>query len=343
MDIKKSVLLKNMTTMKVGGNARFFTSVSNIDEVAEAVRWAKKENLPIFVLGGGSNIIVSDKGFEGLVIKNDIRGISFTDNQNNVQVTAGAGENWDRLVERSAERELYGLENLSLIPGTVGAAPVQNIGAYGSELKDNVVSVEAFDISEQKNKVFQKEECNFSYRNSLFKQTNNFIITKVTLELQKNGNLNLDYKDIQLEIEKEKIDFSQLTPEDVRELVVKIRRKKLPDWRELPTVGSFFKNPEIPKRQFENIRRNYDDLPGFETKTGKVKIPLAWIIEKICQMKGSSVGGVKVYERHALVIINPYDGTANDIRDLTREIKKCVFDKTGIEIEAEAKFIGNFD
>lgn len=342
MQIEENVLLKNMTTMKVGGYARFFVSVRTEDELVQALDFARRKEIPFFVLGEGSNIVVSDEGFPGIVIKNWLLGKSFaTKKGDEVKVTAAAGENWDDLVRESAERGLSGIENLSFIPGTVGAAPVQNIGAYGAELKDVLESVRVYDLEAGTFRELSRDECRFSYRHSVFKENKLLVISAVTVRLAKGGVPNLSYKDVQSAVRERNADEARLTPLDVREIVISLRKRKLPDWRITPTVGSFFKNPEIHARDYEKLKEAYSECPGFPMSDGRIKIPLGWLIEKL-GYKGERVGGASVYEKHALVIVNDQNGTASDVRALSARIAHAVEKATGIVIEPEVQFVGVF-
>lgn len=340
--MQERVSLRELTTMKVGGDARFFISVRTEGEVKEAVRIAKENELPIFVLGGGSNVIISDEGFSGLVIKIEIPGVNFSSENNYELVRVGAGENWDELVQLTVERNLHGLENLSLIPGTVGAAPVQNIGAYGVEIKDTLVSVKVFDIENEEFKEFKNEDCQFSYRDSIFKQQKNFIITEVVFRLSKEQNFNLSYRDLRKEIE-EDFDSSSVSLKDIRKAVIKIRQRKLPDPKLIPTAGSFFKNPIISLKKFEELKKDHPDMPGYTVGDKHIKVPLAWVIENVVKMKGFKYGGAGVYEEHALVLVNQKErASARDVYELSTEIKRAIFRHTDIAIEPEVQFIGKF-
>ncbi len=348
MKIEKDKSLKEFTTFKIGGNAQFFCAVQNEDELTEAVDFAQTNKagrkVPIFVLGGGSNILISDKGFQGLVIKMEIKGVEFTDQENgDVLVIAKAGEDWDAFVEKTVEKGFYGLENLSLIPGTVGAAPVQNIGAYGSEIKDTVHSVKIFDTAEGVFKNFSKDDCQFEYRDSLFKKKSNqipdfgtrYIVTSVTFKLNKKGKVNIDYKDVREYFAMKNIETPTLA--EVRRAVVEIRSNKLPDVRKVGTVGSFFKNPIVTNEQAIELKNKYPDLPIYPIDETYTKISLAWILDKVCGYKGTSKGHVGTYKNQALVLVNNGDATAKEILDFAEEIKKSVKEKSGIDIEEEVQ------
>jgi UDP-N-acetylmuramate dehydrogenase len=339
MRILENVLLKDLTTFKVGGNARFFVAVQNESDLVDAVRFAHNHNVPFFVLGGGSNIVISDQGFGGLVIKMEIGGFAIDEEGSATFVTVGAGESWDATVEKSVIAGLSGIENLSHIPGTVGAAPVQNIGAYGVEIKDVLTSVRVYDTEREEFALLTRDQCEFSYRDSIFKKDKKLIVVSITLQLSRDIHSNLNYKDIQEYIENGGIDPAALTPLDIRVIVTEIRTRKLPNWLEVPTAGSFFKNPDISEESFAVLKKTYPELPGYVTNKDVVKIPLAWIIEHVCGLKGSEYGGAAIYEKHALVIINKNNATSSDIRELARRVTLCVFEKTDIVIENEVQFV----
>jgi UDP-N-acetylmuramate dehydrogenase len=342
MIITEFIPLKYLTTFKIGGLARFFAVVTTMDELHEAVTYATTRSLPLFVLGGGSNILISDEGFEGLVIKLEIKGIEKNDvDESMVEVVAGAGENWDELVAFTVAEELYGLENLSLIPGNVGAAPVQNIGAYGVEVKDMVSWVETYDTSTGEVKKLTNAQCRFSYRDSTFKRARGkkHIITRVGFLLKKNGELNTKYKDIANYIKANEV--KDITLQKVRDIVVDIRTKKLPDVTEVGTAGSFFKNPIISKEKYDELMKLYPEMPSYPSASaGEVKIPAAWILDNLCGFKGFREGDVGVYKNQALVLVNFGNASAKEIQNLADRMISCVKEKTGIELEKEVNIIG---
>ncbi len=332
-----------MTTFKIGGRAQFFCAVQSENDLEEAVKFAKENNLQFFVLGGGSNILISDKGFEGLVIKMEMKGIEFQENGAEEKVIVKAGEDWDNFVEEVVKRGLYGLENLSLIPGTVGAAPVQNIGAYGSEVKDSIESVRVFDTEKMEFRDFRNFECKFEYRNSIFKIKNNlFIIVSVAFVLKQNGQVNIDYKDLQ-EFFLLKNNFKPSLTE-VREAVISIRTVKLPDVRKIGTAGSFFKNAIIGHSQAHDLKVRYSGLPIYPVNDSddneNVKVSLAWILDHVCGYRGASKGNVGTYKNQALVLVNNGNATAEEIKQFAHEIKRVVKEKTAIDIEEEVQYVG---
>ncbi|HEY4511321.1 MAG TPA: UDP-N-acetylmuramate dehydrogenase [Candidatus Paceibacterota bacterium] len=347
MTIQENISLKDLTTFRTGGTARFFAVATTVDDIREAVLFAEKNTLPMLVLGGGSNILVSDEGFNGLVLKIEIKGITWNTSGADALVTVGAGENWDDFVAACVSRELYGLENLSYIPGTVGAAPIQNIGAYGVEVKYFIASVIVFDTNNKKVTTLTNAECNFSYRDSFFKKLEgkHFVVAEVVFKLKKHATLNTSYKDVGEYARKHSIgEFSLAT---LREAIIDIRKNKLPDWHMLGTAGSFFKNPIISKEHYDELLKKYPDLPGFPLpatsyKLQAFKIPLAWIIDNICGFRGKRVGDVGTYRNQALVLVNYGEATTKEVMSFAQAIIDDVKEKTGIVIEPEVQMVGKF-
>ena len=352
MSIQENISLAQYTTFKIGGNARFFCIVKTVDELLEAVLFAKTKNVPFFVLGGGSNILVSDNGFDGLVIKMEIVGKEIKDKGCEV----GAGEMWDDFVEWTLEQGFNGLENLSAIPGTVGAAPVQNIGAYGVEVGQFISAVHVFDTQTMRENDISARDCHFGYRYSLFKkEKNRYIVTSVYFTLKKDGKVNIEYKDLkqffndQVSVVDVPAQQSLPTPVQVRKAVIDIRWHKLPDWNTWGTAGSFFKNPVITQTHFDELKAKYPGLPGFpeisagagtsSAKSSMIKIPLGWILDNICHAKGMLKGGVGTYEKQALVIVTKPGATSADVVAFTQGLMKQVKDTTGITIEAEVEWV----
>ncbi|MFA6294935.1 MAG: UDP-N-acetylmuramate dehydrogenase [Candidatus Paceibacterota bacterium] len=340
MIIQENISLAQYTTFRIGGPARYFCVVTNEDELAEAVTFAKDKKLNILVIGGGSNLLISDGGFNGLVIKIEIKGVKEHGMQDMDYelITAGAGEDWDELVEKLVNKSLYGLENLSSIPGTVGASPVQNIGAYGVEVSSVISSVHALDKKTMKFVELSNTDCHFSYRNSLFKEEKGrFIITGVTYKLSRKGGVNIEYRDLK-EYFGNKVTDSP-SPIEVRQAIVEIRKNKLPDWRKFGTAGSFFKNPIITIEQFEQLKGKYPEIPGYLEADGRVKISLGWVLDKLCDVKGFTIGNVGTYEKQALVIVAKSGATASEVLAFSNELIHRVKDKTGIDIEGEVEWV----
>lgn len=338
MTVEEHVSLASLTTFKIGGPARYFCRAESVADLRQAVQFSKKKRLPLLVLGGGSNVLLPDKGFSGLVVKVDILGIELKEQGKNVLVIAGAGEIWDDLVALCVEKGLWGMENLSGIPGTVGGAPVQNIGAYGVELSELLEWVEVFDPRKGDLRQLSRRECKFGYRDSVFKQTDKvLIVTRVALSLLKSGRPNLSYKDLKELFQKKKKQDPSLA--EIRSAVLLIRSKKFPDLTRVGTAGSFFKNPLVSRSVYEKLRAQHPDLPGFKTGNGHVKLSLAWIIEHVCNLKKLRVGDAGVSEKQALVICNYGKANAQDVSALAEKITQAVYETTGIEIEPEVQMI----
>jgi UDP-N-acetylmuramate dehydrogenase len=336
MNIQENISLSQYTTFKTGGPAKFFCKVKSEKELIEVLDFAKNKSLPVFILGGGSNLLVSDSGYQGLVIKIEMLGIAYSQNL----VTASAGENWDDFVQETIDRGYGGLENLSAIPGTVGASPVQNIGAYGAEASQFIESVRVYDIHGEQFIDLKNEECQFSYRDSVFKeQKGRFVVISVTFNLKKSGQVNIEYKDLQEYFANQNLGRTPSVIE-VRNAVISIRQSKLPDWQKWGTAGSFFKNPIIPIQQYVDLKQKYTDLPGFPDCDGScIKVSLGWILDKICNAKGMSVGNVYVYEKQALVLVAKPGAKSAEVVELSRKIQDMVKEKTGIVVEAEVEWV----
>ena len=337
MRIKKHLKIAPYTTFKIGGYAKYFAEVKNKDELVEAVSFAKKERLPIFVIGGGSDILVNDKDFDGLVIKYVGDKIVFKNNL----VTAEAGVVWDDLVKATVEKDLGGIESLSGIPGTVGAAPVQNIGAYGQEVQDTFVSLNAYDLEKCVFVKFSKKDCQFDYRESLFKSAKSrgrFIICDVTFRLKKNTPPKVLYDSLKKYLAAKKIIRPTLL--EVRQTVLDLRRQRLPNYRLVPNAGSFFKNPIIDKDKFLSLKNKYPDMPFFDTGSQKVKLFAGWLIEK-AGWKGKKYKNAQVSCKNALVLLNPKGrAKASDVKELADKISQDVYKKFKVKLEPEVQMVG---
>ena len=335
-----NIPLKNYTTFKTGGKAKYLIEVQNKDELTEAVKFAKENKLSIFVLGGGSDILMSDEDFDGIVIKFTGQNTSYQIQDTRYLVTAEAGMDWDFMVEESVKRNLQGIESLSGIPGTVGAAPIQNIGAYGQELKDTFVSLTAYDIESEKFVEFDKEKCEFGYRESFFKKKENwqkYVITDITLELTKDGKPTIKYASLIDHLNQKSVENPSLA--EVRDAVLTLRGAKLEDPKVIGNAGSFFKNPIIEKEKLTKLIGEYPLIPFYEMPDGRVKLFSGWLIEE-AGWKGKSLGPAKVSDKNALVITNPEGlATAKEIKELADQITEDVFQKFGVRIEPEVQFI----
>lgn len=329
MKIQKDKSFKELTTFRIGGAIKNYVEVSNIDEIKEVVSYAKENNLKIFVIGGGSDFLASDKEFDGLVIK--YIGDSYS--IDGELITSQAGMDWDRLVEIAVKNSLQGIECLSGIPGTVGASPIQNIGAYGSELKDTFVSLEAYNIEEEKFETFDKERCQFGYRESIFKTKEywqKYVITNVTFKLTKNGKPKVSYESLHLK--------DNPTLQEIRNAILETRRQKLENPKEHGNAGSFFKNPIIDLDKKTEMEKEYPDVKIYPFGD-KFKIFAGWLIEK-AGWKGKEYKGASVSPKHSLILINKTgDATSNDVYELSEMIIEDVFKKFGIKLEREVQLI----
>ncbi|AKK71797.1 UDP-N-acetylmuramate dehydrogenase [Chryseobacterium gallinarum] len=337
--MQENFSLKPYNTFGVDAKAQYFTEVNNIEELKEAITFSKSHSLQLLFLGGGSNILLT-KDFNGLAIKLDLKGISEQNiNENEILVTAKAGENWHEFVSYCLQKNYGGLENLSLIPGNVGTSPMQNIGAYGTEIKDTFVSCQVLDLDNMMITTFNLEECRFGYRDSIFKQEGKgrYVILEVTFKLTlKDHHIKTEYGAIQSELEKSGI--TNPTIQDVSKAVISIRQSKLPDPKVIGNAGSFFKNPTIPLTQFESLQQKFENIQGYPNGD-KVKVPAGWLIEQ-CGWKGKQIGNVASHQLQSLVIINATgNATGKEIFDFSTEIINSVKEKFGIELEREVNII----
>jgi len=334
LNIQENVDLKSFTTLGVSASARFFGRVRSRQDIEEAIIWAKRHNRRILILGGGSNVLISQP-LDALVIKNEIKGRRVvSENNQEIFVEALSGEDWSEFVRFTVDQGWYGLENLFLIYGTVGAAPVQNIGAYGVELKDSFESLTALDLLTGEIKVFSKDDCQFSYRQSVFKTVlkNRYFIYSVLFRLQKEASLKLDYGHLREELVASGV--KNLNPRVVADAVGKIRTSKLPNPAKLPNAGSFFKNIEVGVTEFNALNRQYPDMPHFATESGQIKIPSGWLIEQ-AGFKGCQQGPVGMHKQQALVLINYDSASARQILDFSQTVKQAVKKKFGLNLEEE--------
>lgn len=335
--IRTNVLLAPYTTLGVGGPAQFFAEVESVAVLEEVVTWAQNAGHTVTILGGGSNVLVSEEGVQGLVIRYIAEGITYEERDDVVLVTADAGVILDTLIEELVSKELWGLENLSAIPGMVGAVPVQNVGAYGVEAKDIIESVQVYDCVEKSVRTLTNTECVFAYRDSLFKKTegSKYIILAVTFRVSPVPKPRLQYKDL--------IEYfgdeTHPSLRAIREALITIRGKKFPDWHTVGTAGSFFKNTIISPSAYDALAREYPALPGFPEQNGNVKVSLGWILDKVCGLKGYREGKAGLYEKQALVLVCERGTTAREVTEFVSHVSACVFEKTGITIEAEVRML----
>ena len=335
MEIHTNIPLKNYTTMRLGGNARFMTEVHTPEEAAEVYRNAKSQQLPVFVLGGGSNLIVRDEGFNGLVIRNRIPGFEIIEDQaSHTIIRIGAGENWDEVVKRTVEMNLTGIEAMSAIPGTAGAAPVQNVGAYGQEIADTLISLDAYDSHTDRFVTLQNADCGFSYRHSIFRgdAAGRYVIVSITIKLYKTAPQPPFYKAIEDYFAAHNITL--FTPQIIRDAVIAIRADKLPDPTVTPNTGSFFKNAIVEDWQLTDLRKDYPDIPTYDMPDGTFKVPTGWLIEQT-GLKGTTLHGMRVHDKNALVLINESATSYQDLASARDEIIGSVRDKFRITIAQE--------
>jgi UDP-N-acetylmuramate dehydrogenase len=335
MDIHTNIPLKNFTTMKLGGPARFMTEARTPEEVQQVYKNAAAQSLPVFVLGGGSNVIARDEGFPGIVLRIRIPGFEIiADDLNTTTITVGAGESWDDTVKRTVDMRLTGIEALSAIPGTTGAAPVQNIGAYSQEIADTLQHINAYDSQNDTFVTLQANDCEFAYRNSIFRgqQKGRFVITSVTLKLSKSNPQPPFYEAVQVYFDDH--NTQMFTQQVLRDAVIDIRTNKLPDPALLPNTGSFFKNAIIEDWQLQELHKTSPDAPAYDMGDGHYKIPSGWLIEQ-SGMKGALLHGMRVHDKNTLVLINESASSYNDLAAARDEIIGAVRDKFQIQIEQE--------
>lgn len=339
MNIKKNKSLKEFNTFGVDAVADYFLKVTSDDELSESLKYIEKNRLKYFVLGGGSNVLFGFDKFKGAVIQMQNKGVEIIEETPEYEIVeCAAGVNWDEFVDYAVERELGGVENMSLIPGTMGAAPIQNIGAYGQELKDTFESAKVYLTKEKKIVNLSKDQCKFDYRDSIFKRElkGDAIILAVTLKLKKNPKLNYSYKGV-----RELIFVNgdeKPTLRDMREAIIKLRNEKLPNPAIFGNAGSFFKNAEISEESYGILKRFTPEIDGFKTRNEKVKISAAKLIE-LSGWKGRREGNCGVYEKHSLVLLNYGGATGNEIFKLANRIIDDVYEKFGIKLSVEVNLL----
>lgn len=337
MQVLQDVSLRPHNTFGLEALARHWITITSPEQLQELLRDAAYQSVPKLALGGGSNVLFT-QDFEGLLIKIAISGIAVVkEDDKHVWVKAGAGVGWHDLVMHCIEQGYGGIENMSLIPGTMGAAPMQNIGAYGVEIKDVFSSLEAVEIATGDRRIFEQVDCQFGYRSSVFKHElkGQYIITSVTLRLQKQPVVNTSYGAISDILLQKGIHAP--TIRDVSEAVIDIRRSKLPDPQQIGNAGSFFKNPVIPRAQYETLLTDYPNMPGYPAEQ-VVKVPAGWLIEQ-CGWKGKRLGNIGVHDQQALVLVHFGGGRGEALMALAQDIKASVLQKFGIIIEPEVNMI----
>ena len=337
MKILHKVHLKDLNSFGLDYNADSFVILSDDDEAFSFFKESRSAEEPIFIMGGGSNVLFTDN-FHGTIIYPDMHGIrTEEETDEDITISAGSGIIWDKLVEWTVKRGLGGLENLSLIPGNTGASAVQNIGAYGVEVKDVVVKVKAVNTHNGNERIFSNPECGFAYRNSIFKgaEKGNYLITRTWFKLNKIPLLKLDYGLLKEEVEK----TGSYTLKNTRESVIRIRRSKLPDPEFIGNAGSFFRNPVVNIRTARNIKSSFPGVPLYEESSETVKLAAGWLIEQ-CGWKGKRFGDAGIHDRQALVLVNHGKASGREIYDLSERIRTSVFEKFGITLEREVEIVG---
>jgi UDP-N-acetylmuramate dehydrogenase len=343
--LERDVPLAPMTTLGIGGPAKFFIRATTVDEVREALAWASDHQLRIFILGGGSNLLIADEGFDGLVIRIDLRGVTVQSVDDYAMVRVAAGEVWDEFVATAVANRWSGIECLSGIPGSAGATPIQNVGAYGQEVSETIARVEALDRTTSLVRSFTNWDCRFGYRSSLFKnyERDRWVVLSVTFRLKVGGSATVRYPELRRYLDERGIALDDLT--HVRDAVIAIRKRKGmvldptdPDTR---SDGSFFMNPILTAEQHDEFRRHAgtEDAPAFPSNDGTVKLSAAWLIEHAGFTKGFTHGNVGLSSKHSLAIINRGGGTAREVRELVAMIQEKVRDEFGVEIQPEPNFI----
>lgn len=338
MNILENYSLKKLNTFGINASARYFAECSSVEQIKEVLADTKFKNTQQLILGGGSNLLFT-KDFDGLVLKNNLKGIELIkEDEEYYYVRSAGGEVWHEFVMHCIDHNYAGLENLSLIPGNVGASPMQNIGAYGVEIKDSFYELEAFHIHDRAFHVFSNSDCKFGYRESIFKHElkNQFVITSVTFKLHKHPVLNTSYGAIEAELRS--MNVTQPTIQSISKAVCNIRSSKLPDPKVIGNAGSFFKNPEIPRSKYELLKNEFPAIVGYDLENGNVKLAAGWLIEQ-CGWKGKTFGEAGVHKLQALVLVNYGNADGSEIYDLSTKILESVKEKFNVLLEREVNII----
>jgi UDP-N-acetylmuramate dehydrogenase len=336
LSIQENISLSALNTFWIEVNTRWMATPGSTEEIMEILDNDKPEWNPKFVLGGGSNVLFT-RNYNGLIIHPRITGIEIIRKKNNsVWVRAGCGENWDDLVAWCVAHDLGGLENLSRIPGNVGASPVQNIGAYGAEVKDSIDRVDMIRLTDHKKSVMQARECRFDYRDSIFKHAlkDQCLITHVTFRLTRDHVFKTQYPDLERELD----NYPETTIQAIRDAIIRIRQKKLPDPADTGNAGSFFKNPVVTVQQARSLKSSFPKIPLYECGESGVKVSAAWLIER-CNWKGKRIGHVGTHKKQPLVIVNLGGATGAEIAGFARKIQHTVQSRFGILLETEVNIL----
>ena len=334
---QENYCLKNLNTFAIKAKTKYYTTFKSINELENILSSKVYKNNKSFILGGGSNILLT-KNFNGLILHNKILGIEILDStEKHTIVKVGAGVIWQDFVDWSLEKNLSGIENLSLIPGSVGASPVQNIGAYGVEIKNYITKVITFDLEKNTTRIFSNKECQFEYRNSIFKMElkNKILITHVEFKLYKTNINEISYGDIQQELKKLKLNPS---PKNISTAVINIRNKKIPNPKILANSGSFFKNPIISTEKFNSLKKDFPEIIGYKVSENKTKVAAGWLIEN-AGLKGYRNGDAGIHKKQALVLVNYKNASGKDILNLANKIQKIIFEKYKIQIVPEVNIL----
>ena len=333
---KKNIPLKQLTTFKIGlGKVKLLTKITKKEQIPQLYTIAKKEKLPVIILGEGSNSIAPDRDIEAIIALNRIKGIKQI---SPTIIEANSGEILDDLVSFTTQQQLYGIESLSGVPGTVGASPIQNVGAYGQDISQTLTQLEAYDSKTNKFIILTNKQCQFTYRDSIFKNKakNRYFISSITVKLRKNRNKSPLYPSLQKYIEQNQLE--DLSSPQIREYILDIRNSKIPDYHRYPNAGSFFKNVLINQKQFNYIEGNFGKPPFSDVMNGLIKIPIGWLIDK-ANLKGKVFNGIKVDDNNALILVNESANSFQQLENTIKKIQKIIYDNFNIEIEPEPIFL----
>ncbi|MCK5917966.1 MAG: UDP-N-acetylmuramate dehydrogenase [Cocleimonas sp.] len=335
MNIQKNHSLKKHNSFAIEAKSRYFCQIESEDHIDSLLEWQQHSDLPLLLLGGGSNILFIND-YQGMTALINTKGITIVGEDSDfTYIKVNAGENWHQFVRWTVENNYAGLENLSLIPGTVGAAPMQNIGAYGVELADLLHELKAIELTTGKSKTFTQKECFFSYRDSFFKSSafGKYLIQSITIKSPKKPHWNINYEGV-----KNSLEGKTISAKTISNSIIALRQSKLPDPFVIGNAGSFFKNPLLNKEKWQTLKELHPNLPGYPQTDDSIKISAAWLIDK-CGWKGKRQGNAGVYKKHALVLVNHGGATGKEIWGIANDIINTVNDKFGIELEAEPRII----
>jgi len=338
MVVKNNISLKPFNTFGVDAKARYFAEIVSVSDLQKALSFAKEKKIPLLILGGGSNVLFAGD-FEGLVLLNRMQGMeAVKETDESVWLKVMGGQQWPGWVDYCVTKGLGGIENLSLIPGTVGAAPIQNIGAYGVEVKEVIDKVEAFNLETGEIRVFSNSECEFDYRSSVFKKSakGRYFVLSVTFKLSKNPAVNINYAPLKNRFEGR--DSESISVLEVSDAVKQIRRSKLPDPEELGNAGSFFKNPVIKNGRLQTLLETYPEMPHYPFDKESSKLAAGWLIEQ-CGWKGKRVGDAGVHDNQALVMVNHGDASGEEVLSLAEKVRQSVDEKFGVRLEFEVNIV----